>query len=300
MPMAYVVVLTRGRGIVAAARLGNWGPLLLWALALVTLPVMSAALIMSWSRGALLGLVGGLALVILALGWRVWLPAGLVLLLLFLAGSGPLAILPPGFVGRALEVTEYLGVANLAAVEIDDDNFAVIERLAHWDAAWQMFERQPWLGVGAGQYADEYPAVALPRWQDPLGHAHNYVLHVMAEGGLLGLAGYLVLTVVSFITLWRAARPPIRRERGMDTAATFFVGAISIPRSPWSRTVGLAALGMWGHLMAHNLFDNLYVHGMYLLVALVLGLVVAHTPVRPPAARAIPGRASYSRSLEAL
>jgi len=282
VPVAYALVFTRRRGLVSSARRGDWAPLLLWVLALAALPVMSAALIMSWSRGALLGLVGGLALVILALGWRVWLPLSLALALLLLAGSGPLPILPSGFVGRALEVTDYLGTQDLATVEINDGNFAVIERLAHWRAAWLMFERQPWLGVGAGQYADEYPAVALPRWQDPLGHAHNYILHVMAEGGLLGLAGYLLLSVASFAALWRAARTPA-----------------SPGRDAWSRTVGLAALGMWGHLMAHNLFDNLYVHGMYLLVAMMLGLAVAHSPANRIRSGATRRMASYPQTVEA-
>ncbi|MFH1085472.1 MAG: hypothetical protein V1772_06895, partial [Chloroflexota bacterium] len=44
-------------------------------------------------------------------------------------------------------------------------------------------------------------------------------------------------------------------------------------RRGWERALALGALGMLGHLLAHNLVDNLYVHGMYLLVALVLGLV---------------------------
>ena len=43
-------------------------------------------------------------------------------------------------------------------------NIALIERLAHWEAAQRMFERSPWLGVGAGNYAAVYPEVRLPLW----------------------------------------------------------------------------------------------------------------------------------------
>ncbi|MBC7240361.1 MAG: hypothetical protein H5T71_09705, partial [Chloroflexi bacterium] len=42
--------------------------------------------------------------------------------------------------------------------------------------------------------------------------------------------------------------------------------------SGWERALALGALGMWGHMMAHSLFDNLYVHEMYLLVAIVLAM----------------------------
>ena len=39
--------------------------------------------------------------------------------------------------------------------------------------------------------------------------------------------------------------------------------------------LGLAALGMLGHLITHSLVDNLYVQDMYLLVALVLGMLLS-------------------------
>jgi len=41
-----------------------------------------------------------------------------------------------------------------------------------------------------------------------------------------------------------------------------------------SRLLGLAAVGMWCALMTHNLVDNLYVHYIQLLPAMLLGLVV--------------------------
>jgi acyl dehydratase len=94
------------------------------------------------------------------------------------------------------------------------------------------------------------------------------------------------------VATYNAARAPTRRGRDMDVASRS-------PAYTWSRTAGLAALGMWGHLMAHNLFDNLYVHGMYLLVAIMLGLAVAMTPAQRPAARAFRREGSHFHPFEA-
>jgi O-antigen ligase len=199
----------------------------------------------------------------------VWLGVaaiGLLLLLTFTPGRlSPSAPTPGGLLSRLTDTLQYAGARDLADIKINDDNFAVIERAAHWLAAWRMFETHPWLGVGTGQYASIYPSVALPRWQDPLGHAHNYFLQVLAEGGLLGLAAYLVLMLAALSMAWRAAW----RERG------------------WPRTVAWGVLGMLGHLLAHNTFDNLYVHGMYLLVAMALGML-APLALAPEASPRIP------------
>jgi len=138
-------------------------------------------------------------------------------------------------------------------VEVTDANFAVVERAAHWLAAWRMFSEQPWIGVGTGQYAVVYRSVSVPRWQDPLGHAHNYYLNILAEGGLVGLAAYLFAMGTALVTCWGA----VRRATG------------------WERGIAIGALGMVGHLLAHSVVDNLYVHEMYLVVGMVLGMVAS-------------------------
>ena len=173
----------------------------------------------------------------------------MTLLILIFVFPTSLAILPEGMFERLAHTVRYLG-QDLTIVEITDDNFALVERAAHWVAAWRMFSRRPWLGVGTGQYATVYPSVALPRWGDALGHAHNYYLNVLAEGGLLGLTAYVLLVLAALATVWRYAR----RGRGCR------------------RGLALGALGMLGHLLVHSLFDNLYVHEMYILVAILLGM----------------------------
>jgi O-antigen ligase len=252
LPLAYTTVFARWRDALNAFRGRALGSATLWGLALLASAVMSAGLVMSWSRGALLGFGAGVALVGLALG-RKAAPAVLVVaLILILLGPMWLAMLPQGLVGRLTDAAQYVG-KDLMAVEVTDESFALIERAAHWYAAWRLFDQRPWLGVGTGQYATVYPSVALPRWQDPLGHAHNYYLNVLAEGGLVGLAAYLIFVLTALGIAWRATG----REHS------------------WRRGLALAALGMLGHLLVHSVFDNLYVHEMYLLVAVFLGMVAS-------------------------
>ena len=48
-------------------------------------------------------------------------------------------------------------------------------------------------------------------------------------------------------------------------------------RRRWSGGLALGVLGALVHLAIHNVFDNLYVQGIYLQVALWLGLIIPLT-----------------------
>jgi O-antigen ligase len=124
-----------------------------------------------------------------------------------------------------------------------------------------MFGDRPWLGVGFGNYEAMYPAYAIGIWRDPLGHAHNYYINVAAEAGLVGLAAYLAVIAAALVQTGRSAR----RASGL------------------ARAVCIGALGLMAHLCVHNLVDNLYVHGMNMLVGMVLGMAWASQDERPTA-----------------
>ncbi|MCD6519613.1 MAG: O-antigen ligase family protein [Anaerolineae bacterium] len=249
LPLAYATALTSWKEAWHGWQRKQPKPILLWGLAVIAMGIMGAALLMSWSRGALLGLLGGALIVFARLGRRSWWILVVALCLLALQPQG---LLPSSLLHRLTEFSQYTRI-DLATVEITDENFAIIERLAHWQAAWRIFAQHPWLGAGTGQYATVYPSVALPRWQDPLGHAHNYYLNILAEGGLIGLTAYLAFLLAALRTTWRIAG----HAHG------------------WEQGLALGALGMLGHLAVHSIFDNLYVHEMYLLVAMILGAVAS-------------------------
>ncbi len=259
LPLGYTTVIVRWRELPGAWRARNWRRVMMWPMGAVATLVMGVAMLMSMSRGALVGVVMGATLVGAALGRKARQFALAALLIAALLGPQLLSLLPQDYVGRITDSLGYVGMRDLSIIEITDENFAAVERAAHWVAAWRMFEQRPWLGVGTGQYAVVYPDVALPRWPDPLGHAHNYYLNILAEGGLVGLSAYLIFLLTAFWSAWRQALP------GSDTA----------PRPMWQRGLGLAALGALAHLATHSLLDNLYVHAMYLLVALLLGMAAS-------------------------
>jgi O-antigen ligase len=219
--------------------------------------LMVTALIMSWSRGAWLGFavaVAAMSLAIIARSGRIAvLSAAVVLCVIVVAFVSGLSVVPPVLVQRLGDFAPYLGLMDVRGLEITDANFAVLERMAHWQAALDMWTDHPWLGLGIGNYEIAYPSYALPLWPLPLGHAHNYYLNIAAETGILGLAAYLVL--------WGSA----------------LVGVLQVLRqtSGWSRGIAVGVLGVLVHLAVHNLFDNLYVHAMYLQVAILLGITAA-------------------------
>ncbi len=216
--------------------------------------LISLGLLVSWSRGGWLAFAAAVAVVVLAHARRRALAAlalaGLAGLAVFLLGGGDL--LPVSIADRLAGLREYVGLVDVARTEVTDANFSVIERIAHWQAALGMWRDHLWLGVGAGNYAVVYASYNLPRWYEPLGHAHNVYLNFAAEAGLPGLFTYLWLWLAS---LWQALRTAASGDR-------------------FTAAVGAGVLGALVHASIHNLFDNLWVQHIYLTLALMLGLLV--------------------------
>lgn len=248
---------------------GGWAALprrrLLGAVgALAGLPC-GLGLLLSWSRGAwLAALAGGVAMTLLALAGGLagvrrrqaaWLLGlGLAAALGGLLGGG-LELLPRSVLDRLASSAQGGGlVVAVDDTEVTDANFAKVERLAHWQAALNMWRTAPWLGLGPGHYPLAYAQFRLPRWRDPLGHAHNLYLNLLAESGLLGLS------LLSFFALaaWRQC-----------------LGACLRPRRALEAALGLGLSGVLAALMVHSLLDHLLVHDLALQLGLSLGLLMA-------------------------
>lgn len=234
---------------------------LVWALFYTAATVLiGLGLLASWSRGGWLGAVMGATIVVIlrsrqSIRWGViGAVAGTVLILL---GSTLLAWIPAPVTNRLVAIPAYLGFTDLLSQPVTDENFAVIERLAHWVAALRMWEQAPWLGIGAGNYATLYPTVRIPPWEEPLGHAHNIYLNTLAETGLVGIGFYLVLWGTILFWLWQQRQAALQRQ------------------AHWYAALALGVLGVVGHITVHNFFDNLFVQGLYLQVA--FWLAALHT-----------------------
>jgi O-antigen ligase len=218
---------------------------------LVTL-LLLAALIMSWSRGAWLGF--GAVVVVLLFAWprRVWL--GMLLIVVGVGGAllgARYHLLPNAIASRLTAFTEFTQTFDVRGVDITPDNYAVIERLAHWQAAEEMARYHLLVGVGLGNYEPVYPGFRLVNWSYPLGHAHNIYLNMLAETGIIGLLAYLGLWAGVFWRTWRVTRSS----------------------DPWRRAAGLGLLGVWTHLGVHQLVDNLYVANIPLHLGALLGVL---------------------------
>ena len=221
--------------------------------------------IVSWSRGSWLGFAVSMVAVLLALPRKWWYGVAPVLLVsfaivvLWLTGR-----LPASVISRVQSVAdEMTAFSDVRGVDITPDNYANVERLAHWQAAINMAQAHPWLGVGFGNYEIAYPQYDLLNWPLAQGHAHNYYLNVFAEAGIIGLVAYITMWLVIMILTWHARRHP-------DPLARFIV-------------VGL--FGTWIYLAVHSLTDNLYVNNLFLHLGVMLGILAVLYRVQSQAVR---------------
>jgi putative inorganic carbon (HCO3(-)) transporter len=210
------------------------------------------ALVFSWSRGAWMGFMAGLT--IMAVFWPKRLRYGLLLFFIAIIGLVLLHqsnLLPPTIIDRVSGFTDDLTFDDVRGVDINDDNYSVLERLAHWQAALDMAGDRPWFGIGIGNYGPAYTEYALLNWPDALGHAHNYYLNALAEVGVIGLMAYMLLWGMVF---WQTLR--------------------ILGRESWPvRGVALGLMGVWTALTFHHMVDKLYVNNIYIHLGVLMGLL---------------------------
>ncbi|RMH01951.1 MAG: O-antigen ligase family protein [Chloroflexi bacterium] len=210
------------------------------------------ALVMSWSRGAWLGFAAGITILVL-FGPRTR-HTGLALLLAGAIAFGlswQSGLLPASVTDRLTGFTQDLQFGDVRGVDINDDNYAVLERLAHWQAALGMTRDHLWQGVGLGNYEPAYEDYALINWPYPLGHAHNYYLNILAETGIPGLIAYLAF--------W---------------TAVFWQTIHLLPQLVWPhRGIALGLLAVWTAITVHHLVDKLYVNNIYIHLGVLFALL---------------------------
>ncbi len=213
--------------------------------------ILVAGLFASWSRGGWMGFAAAI-LVMAALFPRrgFWGVVGIGVFLLagwtaYRAGwlPGPISERMTGFLA-------YTRFSDVRGVAVTDASYAVLERMAHWQAALGMWRDRFWLGVGLGCYEPAYPAYRLANWPLALGHAHNAYLNLLAETGLLGLSAYLL-----WLVLWGGR-----------------LIAVLHRLSGWRRGLALGLIGAWCQFATHSLVDNLLVNDVHLHIGLMLAL----------------------------
>jgi O-antigen ligase len=177
----------------------------LWVVA--ALPVLLAALLLTHTRNAWLGLAIGFAVV---LGLR---QKRLLLLLPCLALGA--FLLAPGTVQERLRSV------------VDPQTLTAQQRFYIWERGVQIIQDYPWTGVGLGGLPRLYSRYRVPHDPRDSGrrhHLHNNVLQVTAEGGLIGLACWLTVWTAFYrysMALYRRLPPEAQDARA------FVVGSLA-------------------------------------------------------------------------
>ncbi len=216
--------------------------------------VVVAGIGVSFSRGAWLGSVAGAVTMLALVGGRRAVP-----LLALLAAIGGVALAQPALLPgvlseRLTSITDNLRIFDAAKVTVTEDNFAVVERMAHWQAGGNMLLANPLIGVGPDNFNRAYPKFFVGRWSESQGHAHNYYIHIAAEAGLLGLLAYLILIGSVVATGWRA----LQATRG----------------TPWYM-VAIGGCGIIAAVQVHSIFENLHVLNFGIHLSAIWGLLAS-------------------------
>ncbi|MAU11249.1 MAG: hypothetical protein CL607_15620 [Anaerolineaceae bacterium] len=216
--------------------------------------VIVLALFMSWSRGAWLGfavsMLGVVFLIPKKLSYSIFVASAAIVLII---GAWGLGLVPASVEQRVVSATsEYFTLYDVRGVDITSLNYAVVERLAHWQAALNMATDSPWLGVGLGNYEIAYNDFRLLNWNHALGHAHNYYLNILGEAGIIGLFGYLLMWLMLVFFAWRTKAHP----------------------DPTVRFAAIAIIASILYLAIHGLLDNVYVNNLFLHIGTLLGILL--------------------------
>lgn len=171
-----------------------------WATWLGALGALFAAigLVMSFSRGSWSGFAVALVLLLLSsMRGRLLGAIGIGAAVMTLVGLAAPSVIPWSSVGERF-ASLFSGASNPYDV-----------RPLIWSSAFDDFVHHPLLGVGPGAFPEVSSRAPQALWNYPVVHAHNGVLTVAAESGILGLATALWVAVaiaVAVFVAWRRYR----------------------------------------------------------------------------------------------
>lgn len=117
------------------------------------------------------------------------------------AGSGTVPLgyrLLPGFIANRLQ--------GLRA------NQNAIQRFVFFEDGFKLFLRSPIIGSGLGAFENGVRGVQTFRYDTR--YAHNHYIQTLAETGIVGLALFLILLVVSALAIWRGRKRPLAPALG--------------------------------------------------------------------------------------
>lgn len=156
-----------------------------WAVAIM--PVLVVALLLSFTRTAMVGVAAGVSVLLLLKDVR-------LLAVLPVAGLLVLAVAPSAVSSRVSSI-------------VDLQDVTTRDRMAMLQAGAAIIADHPLTGVGPDQIKTVYPAYRVPWAVNPSNpHLHNVPMQVAAERGLPALAVWAAFVGVLITSLWRMFR----------------------------------------------------------------------------------------------
>jgi len=200
---------------------------------------MVAVLLLTQSRGGLLGLAIALTLVIALRwhrGWLVFIPLGL---------AGVAAICVPG----PRNLLEFAAVSGAMR--------SLQGRIEVWLRAIYAIEDFPLTGVGMGTFG-WVASVLYPFSTSPVSYTHNLFLQVGVDLGLPGVVAWLAILILILVSAWELYRQG--RNRGNLWAAGLGAGLLGsqtalvvhgmVDATSWITWAMVVVWGLWGIAMA--------------------------------------------------
>lgn len=272
-------------------------------LAGVATVMLGAAIYLSQSRGAEMALAVALLFI-----FFVGIPAlrrpfgiaatiGGVVIGALCIGLIPLSVFNP--------LLRQFGLTQISFTAPTNADYSTAERIAHWVAGIRMFMAHPFLGVGIGNYGTVYPNYYATIFVNSLDHAHNYYINAAAEMGAIGLTALLLFIMAQFVAggsafqklsarYWQAKaqvttpRPLPLRPTEMKERRSLLLHPIKLidhyrpagihgiaQKLGNDRALAVGLLAALLTVCVHNLVDDLYVHSMTNLMALLLIMLIA-------------------------
>ncbi|MDB9527737.1 IctB family putative bicarbonate transporter [Oscillatoria sp. CS-180] len=231
------------------------------ALALLSVLINMACLVLTFSRGGLLGFVaGGFALLVLLVQfwslrfnqfWKQWAIPVLI------GGAAAFVVLAVA----ALEPLRDRVLSIFAGRSDSSNNF----RINVWVAVIDMIKDRPILGIGPGNDAFNrvYPFYQKPRYTAL--SAYSVFLEIAVEAGFIGLCVFFWLLTVTFGQGWRQ----LQRLREIQSVQAYWL---------------IAALATMVGMLVHGLVDTIwYRPQVSTLWWMMLALVASYYTSKPKA-----------------
>ncbi len=224
----------------AIATIGAWAMERPGRLVALCLALAGCAAVLTFSRGAAVGIAIVLIVLAIVRRDRWWRAGGPALVGIGIGGCGATAW---GLVAHSF------GFARVEAAT--DYSGGVGNRPELWRAAWMFFRTHPWLGIGAGNYQLELDRAGVYGVRT---HANSWYLQALAEGGIALFAATLAFIASAIATL----RAHLRDAQPWALGAFAATIALCVHQTvdylifyqkigtPWMLAIGLGAAAISG------------------------------------------------------